>query len=136
MRPKVNLTIRWIEMLCFAFILGYCLWQKYYLPAAYSAAALIGIIVAYFLENAAEKSARIILNEDGVKLDNKIKSSAWKWHQLEHFVVKHNVMTLQTLDKKLYQFIIEPHTYESEQLNEYGKNQVERAIPKRSKDDW
>lgn len=136
LRPKVNLTIRWIEILCFTFILAYCLWQQYYLPAAYSGAALLGIIVAYFLENASEKNARIIFNEDGVKMENKIKSSAWKWHQLEHFVVKHNVVTLQTLDKKLYQFIVEDNPYDSNEVNNYGKEKVIQAIPKRSKDDW
>lgn len=134
--PKTNAIIRIIEIICFGFILSYSLVQKFYLPAIYSSAALVAILVAYYLERATQKPAKIIINENGIQLSNRIKSSFWKWTQLERFVLKYNVVTFESTEKKLFQFIVEKYTYTAEEVISFCKQKIQDNIPHRIKDNW
>lgn len=135
-QKRNNLIIRIIEIICFTIILAYCLFQKYYLPAAYSAAALLGIILAYFIENAEQREIRIEILENSIRMKSKLKDSNWEWHQLENFILKHNVITLHTTEKKMYQFIIEPQPYSTEEVNNYTQSKIKEEEGKRRYDNW
>lgn len=136
-QDKKNLIIRIIEIICFVPILIYCLYNKWYLPATYSGAALIGICLAYFLEKSQEKNRIIQIGNEGILLKTSSKNSQWKWEELEHFVIKHNVLTLRTIDKKLFQFVFIQHEKEDYQtINEFATALIQKAIPNRRKDDW
>lgn len=135
-QKRNNLIIRIIEIICFTIILGYCLLQKYYLPAAYSAAALIGIILAYFIENADQRVITIEISESSIRMKSKLKESNWEWHQLENFILKHNVITLHTTEKKMYQFIIEPQPYAADEVNSYTRSRIQEEEGRRKYDNW
>lgn len=135
-QKRNNLIIRIIEIICFAIILAYCLLQKYYLPAAYSAAALLGIILAYFIENAEQREIKIEIAESSIRMKSKLKESNWEWHQLENFILKHNVITLHTTEKKMYQFIIEAQSYPVEEVNSYALSKIKEEEGKRKYNNW
>lgn len=136
LQKRNNIIIRIIEIICFSLILIYCIIEKYYLPAVYAAVALIGIILAYYLENADQKEIKITVEETGVCLKSNIKESKWKWTEIEFFILKHNVITINTTEEKMYQFVIEPYNEISETINNYAAQKIKAAIPDRIKDNW
>lgn len=136
-QDRKNLIIRLVEIICFLPILIYCLYNKWYLPATYSGAALLGICFAYFLEKNQEKNRTIEINNQSILLKTSSKNTKWNWEELEHFIIKHNVLTLRTIDKKLFQFIFIINEKEDYQvINEYAIENIQKAIPNRRKDDW
>lgn len=137
MQHRNNLIIRIVEIICFAAIFIYCMIQQWYLPAAYSGVALLGIILAYFLENAKYRVTTITLGEDGVNMKNNIKNTLWRWNQLNQFRLKHNVITLQTTEAKMFQFIIEKNeTQDITAANQMALEKITENIPNRNKDNW
>lgn len=136
-QDKKNLIIRIIEILCFLPILAYCLYNKWYLPATYSGAALIGICLAYIFEKNQEKNRIIEINNQGILLKTSSKNTKWNWEELEHFIIKHNVLTLRTTDKKLFQFIfLINKEVDYPKINQFAIDNIQKAIPNRRNDDW
>lgn len=132
-----NVLVRIIEIVCFLPILVYCILNEWYLPAAYSGAALLGILFALYLEKKQESNRIIEINDKGIQLKTSSKDTIWKWYQLEHFVIKHNVITLRTTDKKLYQFISEQKQINEDQMIiQYAQKNIENNIPNRQNNDW
>jgi len=136
-QSRKNLIIRWIEILCFLPILIYCIAQEWYLPAFYSGASLLGIIFAYILEKKQEKQRSIVIDNTGLHLKTNSKDSFWSWPKLEHFIIKYNVVTLRTTDKKLYQFITESNSVDQEaEIIKYAQDMIKKHEHLRQKDDW
>jgi len=101
-QTKANFPLRIIEIIAFLSILFYSLLQKWYLPAAYSGAALMGIILAYFLEKSGHSPQSILINERGIKIPG--RSGNILWQNIKAVIFKHNVITIDCKDNKLFQY--------------------------------
>lgn len=132
-----NLIIRSIEILCFGAILAYCLYHRWTLPAIYAGGALVAILLAYFIEKANMKSSKILIDEQHISLITGIKASHWKWSEINRIIIKHNVVTIDTLEDKRYQFIVSTeHSIPSQEIMKYADAAILKAVPDRIKDNW
>jgi hypothetical protein len=103
---KSNLFIRFLEVLALLPILIYSLMQKWYLPAAYSTAAFIGIAFAYLWEKSAGRKVQVVVTDTGVHLPY-FSGKTLKWPEIERFIIKHGVLTVDCRDNHLYQYEIQ-----------------------------
>src|SRR5690606_17680342 len=90
LRTRHNLTLRILEIIALLVIFAYCLIHAWYLPAAYSGAALIGIAFAYICERNATRNTRIIVSEKGICLP-KLTGKQIAWPEVERFIIKHGI---------------------------------------------
>lgn len=110
-QTKANFPLRILEIIAFLSILFYSLIQKWYLPAAYSGAALTGIILAYFLEKSGQAPRFILINERGIKIPG--RNGDILWQNIKAVIFRHNVITVDCKDNKLFQL-----TFFKETINE------------------
>lgn len=102
--PARNLALRTIEILVLLSILIYTLLQKWYLPMAYTLAALLAITFAYFWEKNAQADSVIRLNKDGIFVPGVFRSMTFQWQDVSRVVLRHAVLTIDCHDNRLYQF--------------------------------
>lgn len=127
-QSPANFVLRIMEVLSLAPILLYSLLQEWYLPAAYSGAALLGIILAYYWEKNGKKSRIAIFNDAGVKVQGLGRKSEIAWQDLTRVLLRHHVLTLDCKDNKLFQLNLERSqstTINREDFEAYCKIQIE-----------
>lgn len=136
-QQRRNLAIRIIEIICFGGILVYTIIQQWTLPAVYAGVTLIGIIAAYYLENAHMKQSYVHIATDQVSLHTGVKQTNWKWSEIERLMLKHNVLTIDLLNQKRYQFITaDGSTQPAQLIMDFANEAITKAIPDRIKDNW
>lgn len=136
--PSRNQTLRAIEIIVLLSIFGYTLIQKWYLPMAYTAAALLAIVFAYFWEKNAQADRVIRMSREGVFVPGVFRSMAFQWQDIARVVLRHAVLTIDCHDNRLYQFDVKsilPKEASSELFHNYCKEMIEahKALPH---NDW
>lgn len=106
---KSNLLIRLLEVIALLPVLIYSLVQHWYLPAAYSTAAFIGVAFAYLWEKSAGKKAQVTIDETGVHLPY-FNGKTIRWPEVERFIIKYGILTVDCRDNHLYQYEIQAIT--------------------------
>jgi len=136
-QSPANFALRLIEILLFIPILIYSLSQKWYLPAAYSGAGLLGIILAYYWEKNGKKARQALFNDKGVFIAGLGRKSEMAWQDIEKVMLRHRVLTIDCKDNKLFQINVESRQEElsREAFEAYCKIQIE-AKKHLYKADW
>ncbi len=126
-RTKANFTLRILEALALAPIVIYSLLHKWYLPAAYSAAALLGIAFAFYWEKAGKQSRLAIFDDDGVQLPRLGKKDKILWQDITRVLLRHNILTVDCKNNKLFQLTTEKKepSINKEAFEAYCKMQAE-----------
>lgn len=126
-QTKANFTLRILEVFSLAPILVYSLIQKWYLPAGYSAAALLGIILAFYWEKAGKQKRIATFDDNGLHLPRVGKNSQLAWQDITRVLLRHNILTIDCKDNKLFQFTLEPSGKQinSEEFEAYCRIQME-----------
>ncbi len=122
-QSKANFTFRILEIISLSGILIYTLYQKWYLPTAYSIAALCGIILAYYWERKSKSKRWVKFDDEGIHIKNSAKIN---WSEISHVIVKHNILTIDCKNNKLYQLIIDTknNNTDAEVLESYARIQI------------
>lgn len=102
-QTKANIILRIAEMIALIIILIFSLYKKWYLPSAYSGSALIAIILAYYLETNHKKDKVASFNENGIHIPGLGKNASAPWHDIKNIILKHNILTVDFMNNKLYQ---------------------------------
>jgi len=105
-QTKKSQILRVVEIVALSIIIIYSFFRHWFLPASYSFAALIGIIFAYLWEKQALKDFNIQLSEKGILLPQIWKDTQLHWKDIKNVVVKHNVVTIDCRNNKLFQYKI------------------------------
>lgn len=106
-QSPANFALRIAEILAFVPILIYSLSQKWYLPAAYSGAALLGIILAYYWERYSKKNRQAHFNDKGVSIPGLGRKSEMAWQDISRIMLRHSILTVDCKDNKLFQLRVE-----------------------------
>jgi len=102
-QTKANTVLRIVEIFAVAVILLYSFTKKWYLPLGYSGAALLGIILAYYFEQNHKKDKKAFFDENGVHIPGLGRHSHTAWQDIKNIIIKHNILTVDFMDNKLYQ---------------------------------
>jgi len=137
LQGRGNFMLRVLELAALTPVIIYSLIQKWYLPAAYSGAAFIGIVLAYYLEKNGKKSRIAVFNDEGAHIPGLGSKSHMPWKDLERVLMRHRILTIDCKDNKLFQLDIEtvPGNFSAEDFEAYCKVQVE-AKKHLYKSDW
>lgn len=124
---KGNFVLRTLELIAFATIVTYSLYQRWYLPAAYSGAALIGIVLAYYWERSGHKNRLAMFSDAGVRISGLGSKSQMSWQDLNRIMLRHRILTVDCRDNKLFQLEIEslPAHFNPEDFEAYCHIQIE-----------
>ncbi len=136
-QSPANFGLRILEVLSLAPILIYSLFQKWYLPAAYSAAALLGIILAFYWERNGRKNRIATFNDKGVFVPGLGRKSELAWQDITRILLRHHVLTIDCKDNKLFQLNLERSSNNTsrDEFEAYCKIQIE-AKKHLYKADW
>jgi hypothetical protein len=135
-QAKTNLVMRIIEIIIFIAILVYSILNKWYLPAAYSGAALLGIIIAYYLEKAGSQTQYLHLDKNGIKIPGTGRTLTLAWHQVRKVIVKHNLITIDCTNNKLFQLTFDKTALQNKEQFEEFVHQNILANEQKRPDDW
>lgn len=102
-QTKANLVLRFFEICSMTAILIYSLVHKWYLPAGYSSAALLGIILAFYWEKTGKRNRIATFTDQGVHIPGLGKSTDLNWKEIKKVILKHNILTIDCVNNKLYQ---------------------------------
>jgi hypothetical protein len=105
-QTKANLALRLLELSSLALILLYSLYQKWYLPAGYSAVALLGIILAFYWEKTGKKNKVATFTDEGAHVPGLGKNTDLPWQAIRQILLRHNILTVDCKDNKLYQLLL------------------------------
>ncbi len=137
-QTNANFVLRITEIIALALILSYSLFQKWYLPAAYSGAALIGIALAYYWEKKGKQKKLATFNDNGVEVPGLGRKSKIAWQDLTRVLLRHNILTIDCKDNKLFQLVVAPEnraTVNKEEFENYCKANIQ-AKEHLYKADW
>jgi hypothetical protein len=102
-QTKANLVLRFFEFFSLATILIYSYYKKWYLPAGYSGAALLGIMLAFYWEKTGKKNRVATFSDAGIRVPGLGKKSEAAWSEIKKVILKHNILTIDFKDNKLFQ---------------------------------
>lgn len=105
-QTKKSRILRIIEIIALGIIIIYALFHKWYLPASYCFAALIGVGFSYLWEKQALKELNIQFSEKGVVIPKIWTNKKINWQDIKNIILKHNVITIDCKDNKLIQYNI------------------------------
>jgi hypothetical protein len=105
-QTKANLSLRLLELSSLTLILLYSLYQKWYLPAGYSAVALLGIILAFYWEKTGKKNKVATFTDEGAHVPGLGKDTDLPWQAIRQILLRHNILTVDCRDNKLYQLLL------------------------------
>ena len=105
-QTKANLALRLLELSSLALILLYSLYQKWYLPAGYSAVALLGIILAFYWEKTGKRNKIATFTDAGAHVPGLGKNTDLPWQAIRQILLRHNILTVDCRDNKLYQLLL------------------------------
>jgi hypothetical protein len=134
--PGKNIVLRIFEGILLGSILIYCLIKQWYLPAAWSGAGFIAVMLAMFIENTSTKHKMIIVNEEGVLLPGLARNVTLPWQDIQRLLLKHNVITIDCRDNKLYQFEVnkERLAYNAADIEDFARDKIASNADKYQKD--
>lgn len=126
-QTKANLTLRIAEISSLVLILLYSLYQKWYLPAGYSAAALLGIILAFYWEKTGKQNRVAIFSDSGVHIPGLGKDTDLPWQAVKQILLRHNILTVDCMNNKLYQLLLAEQTTDinKEEFETFCRFQIE-----------
>ena len=136
-QSPANFALRILEVVALISILAYSLVQKWYLPAGYSGAALLGIILAYYWEKNGKKSRLATFNDKGVFIQGLGRKSELAWQDITRILLRHHILTVDCKDNKLFQLHLERNSNKvnGEEFETYCKIHIE-AKKHLHKADW
>jgi len=124
-QSKKNTALRFLELLAFLPVIFYTLSQKWYLPFAYSTAAFIGIVFAYFWEKGAAGAFYIYINPKGISLPRFGSDKQILWRDIQTVIFKHDLITINCRNNKVFQFQIKMDKFQvTPQLRSFCTSQV------------
>ena len=126
-QTKANLVLRILEISSLALILLYSLYQKWYLPAGYSAVALLGIILAFYWEKTGKRNRVAIFSDSGVHIPGLGKDTDLPWQAVKQILLRHNILTVDCMNNKLYQLLLAEQTTDinKEEFETFCRFQIE-----------
>lgn len=136
-QTKANLALRLLEISSLALVFLYSLYQKWYLPAGYSAAALLGIVLAFYWEKTGKRNRIATFTDNGVHIPGLGKNTDLPWQAIKQILLRHNILTVDCMDNKLYQILLaNPQSViNKEEFETYCKFQIQ-AKKHLHKTDW
>lgn len=136
-QTKANLALRLLEISSLALILFYSLYQKWYLPAGYSAVALLGIILAFYWEKTGKRNKIARFTDQGIHIPGLGKNTDLPWQAIRQILLRHNILTVDCRDNKLYQLLLaqEQSIINKDEFETYCRFQIE-AKKHLLKTDW
>lgn len=94
--------LRIFEIAILAPVLIYCLYKEMYVPAAWAGVGVMGILYAFYYENAAIKPSIVNIDHKGVSLPN-TKVGFLVWESVLRLMIRHRILTIEAGGNKLYQ---------------------------------
>jgi len=124
-QSKGNLWLRIIEICGLAVIVVYSTWQNWWLPAAYSGAGLIGLILGLYFEFGNNAKRYLLIDEKGIQLPRSAMNKRIFWQDINNIIFKNNVFTIDCKDNKLFQLdIAEPEYFQQHPIIAFGLQQI------------
>lgn len=124
---KGNFILRIAEAGVLGAIIIYSLLQQWYLPAAYSGAGLLGIILAYYWEKNGKKTRTALFNDEGITIPGLGRKTRMRWQELNRILLRHHILTVDCHDNKLFQLPIDRNrqlNFDKEEFEQYCTLQI------------
>jgi hypothetical protein len=138
-QTKANFTLRILEVCALTLVLIYSLMQKWYLPAGYSGAALLGIILAFYWEKSGKQSRVATVHDDGLHIPRLGRNNLLLWQDINRVLFRHNILTIDCKDNRLIQLTVENTSpngiVNKEEFEQYCYKKIEEKKDLR-KEDW
>lgn len=103
---KTSLALRWVEIIGFLLVIIYAANMRWTLPVVYASVGLMGIILAYYFEKRAIKQHYIIIDDNGISIQDYAIGRQIKWQNIKNVILKNNVLSIDNKDNSFYQIEI------------------------------
>ncbi|RQO30233.1 hypothetical protein DBR32_11690 [Taibaiella sp. KBW10] len=100
--PKNSTKLRIAEIVMLLPVSIFCFTKAWYVPAAFSAVGIFGILYAFLYENTAAKPNIVQISKDGITIPNH-KTSFLSWDKVLRLIVRHQILTIEVTGNKLFQ---------------------------------
>lgn len=136
-QTKANSALRIVEIISLLIILFFSIYKKWYLPLGYSGSGLLAILLAYYLEANHKKDKRASFNENGIHIPGLGKHTNAPWQEIKNIILKHNILTIDFMNNKLYQAKISKNNTNLDYngFNTYTKDKIDSNKHK-YREDW
>lgn len=136
-QSKGNTVLRITEIIALSLILIFSVYKHWLLPAGYSTAALLGIIIAYYFEKNTKKDKRAEFNEKAIKIPGLGRHANASWSEVKNIILKNNILTVDFKNNKLYQANLSKNNKSLNQQNfvSFAKEQILKNKDS-YKEDW
>lgn len=101
-QKKNSTVLRVIEVAMLLPVCIFCINKAWYVPAAFSGIGILGILYAFYYENAAEKPSIVTINHEGIAIPNH-RTSFLGWDKVLRLIVRHRILTIEVTGNKLFQ---------------------------------
>lgn len=125
-KPSVNVSIRIIEVILFAFVALISFYKQWWVPFSYSGVGILAVLLTLRNEINASKPEYVTINENLVALPQNINNQI-KWQDLRNFLLKHGNVTIDKRNNKLIQYSIKnPKAISNlQEIEDFAKKQIE-----------
>lgn len=105
-------------------------------PATIFGMLTLGLLTSIYLEQFGNKVLMIMIDESGIKLPSPARKTFIAWNEVEHAILKDNVLTINCINNNFYQWNIRKNEIEEEKFEAFCHVQVKENMEKRVVDAW
>lgn len=134
-RKKQSTLLRIVELVMLLPVCLFCLSKAWYVPAAFSGIGILGIIYAFYYENAASRPSIVTINTEGISIPNH-RTSFLSWDKVLRLIVRHQILTIEVSGNKLFQLDLSAkQALDTTAIETFALEQI-KSNKKLIKNDW
>ena len=130
-RKQNNLLFRLLELLLLGGGAILFLLNGWQVPAALFGLMAAVMVYAIFQERGGEGQAMAYFTEKGIDLHTAGRKRLLLWTELESVILRHGILTINTVENKMWQLDVVPAGIDATAVQEYARQQIETHVPLR-----
>lgn len=135
LQKKVNRLFRIAEFLLILVFALFCIYHHINVPSVIYSVLCCVILFAIYWEGAAKEMLYVNIDETGIHLPATSRKRFLDWKEIEHVIVRFQILTIDCYDNRLYQWNLKPSDLDDEIFDAFCKAQIENHKNNKT-NDW
>lgn len=134
--PRTSLIFRFIELAISSYILVEAVMHHEKFPSIIFGILDGALLAGIYMENFASNILTLYVDDAGIMLPSPARQRLINWYEVEHAILKDNVLSVNCVNNHFYQWNIRPNSADSNDFDTYCAKMVADNEGKRPKNDW
>jgi hypothetical protein len=131
-----SLAFRIIELCITGYILTEALIHHEKFPTIIFGLLAAALLLGIYLENFANNVLTLHIDDSGIHLPTPGRQRLINWHEVEHVILKDNVLSVNCVNNNFYQWNIRPTDADPHKFDGYCAQMILDNENKRPQNDW